>query len=124
MDPKRGATDRAIYISIVIVGLAVTGLGFLITTGAYWEEFAIGYVTLVAIAINVSAWNAYRGRRLALFQRALARVPLRPAGFGAKGGRSLAAAQGDSRASSAIVISVILSAAIVAALIALRVMMS
>lgn len=122
MDPRRGATDRAIYISLIIIGLAVVAMGFLITTGAYWAEIGIGYIAIVAAVMNLSAWRAYRGRRVPLVQSALARIPLRPVGFGAKGGRPLAAAEGDARASSAIVISLILSIAVVAVLVALRVM--
>lgn len=108
---SRRARDRTIYLGLVIIGAAVVVLGFLLEGG--WRTFtgslAVGYLALMAWLTNHSAYRAYRGQPMANWKQALARLPMRCVGFGAKGGKPLEAAHGAASAQRMIVISAVFS---------------
>ncbi len=105
--------DGAVYGSLILIGLFVTALGFLLSGGHYWAHTAIGFVTLMVVLINAFATRAFMGGRLMAWQQSLARVPLRPAGYGRKGGKPLEAAHGQSDARSALITGVVVSLLVV-----------
>ncbi len=109
---SRLARDGTIYLGLVIIGGAVVVLGFLLAGG--WRTpltggLAVGYLALMAWLTNHSAYRAYRGQPMANWKRALARLPMRCAGFGVKGGKPLEAAHGAASALRMIVISAVFS---------------
>jgi len=108
-------SDRSRYIVFVMIGLAVTALGWLLAE-PYWSAFALGYLVLLAYLINVHAYQAYRGRSMAQWQRSLARVPLRFAGYGTRHGKPLEAAHHARRAMTTVWVSVAVSVVILALL--------
>jgi len=108
--------DRAVYTGLYMIGVFVVLLAVPLTEGALWRHTLIGYLLLMAIMINGFAWRAYRGGTLARWQATLARIPLRWAGYGARGTRPLEAAHGRPEARRALTFSVLLSVVIIAAL--------
>ncbi len=115
---SRRARDGTIYLGLVIIGAAVVVLGFLLDGG--WHtltgSLAVGYLTLMAWLTNHSAYRAYRGQPMANWKQALARLPMRCVGFGAKGGKPLEAAHGAASARHMIVISAVFSVLVLAGL--------
>ncbi len=112
--PRTSDTSR--YIVFIMIGLAIVGLGWLATEEHLWREFALGYLVVIAWMMNINAIHAYRGRHLAQWQQALARLPLRLAGFGTKHGKPLEGAHGSGRALRMIWVSVVGSLVILAGL--------
>jgi len=113
---RRPMPDGAAWIALLLIGAFAVAL----TTAAFgwpWRQAAAGYLIAVLFLVNLSAWRAYGGRELAGWQQALARLPLRFAGFGTPVGRPLGAASGDRRALTAILVAFLMSAAIAAGLI-------
>jgi uncharacterized protein (DUF983 family) len=111
-------SDRQIYLGLLIIGGAVTLGAFLVSTGQSeaWRWTALGYLALMAVLMNLFAFRAYRGKKLANWQAALARVPLRFAGYGTKHGKPLTAAHNAAHARSTIVLSLVLSLVVCVAL--------
>jgi len=102
-------SDLSIYIGLLMIGGAIVLAALLLTEGQNWREVALGYLVLMAFFINLYALGAYRGKRLANWQQALARLPMRFAGYGTKRGKPLAAAHNAAAARKAIAISIIVS---------------
>ncbi|MCP3905484.1 MAG: hypothetical protein GY715_17805 [Planctomycetes bacterium] len=112
--PAPRTRDRSIYLGLFIIGAAVALFAYLVFEGQpYWRHITLGYVIAMAWLMNVYAVSAYRGKHLANWQQALARIPLRFAGYGTKHGKPLEAAHGSVAARRAIIMSVVVSAAIV-----------
>ena len=86
-----------------------------VLTNQPWQQFALGYAIALLLLMNLFGWQTYAGRHLAEWQQALAKVPLRFAGYGTKGGRPLEAAHGSAGARSALFIFLALSVVIIAA---------
>jgi len=110
-DVRRTTSDRAIYIGLLIIGGFIVFLGLLLSAGdgslAGW--FAFGYLLLIAWVANTAAFAAYRGRALSPWRQALARLPLRCAGFGTRGGKPLSAAHDAPAARKMVIVSVVVS---------------
>jgi hypothetical protein len=102
-------SDLSICIGLLIIGGAIVLGAYLLTAGENWREVAFGYLVLMAILINVYAVGAYHGKRMANWQQALARLPLRFAGFGTRHGKPLAAAHNAPGARKMIGISIVVS---------------
>jgi hypothetical protein len=113
--PRKPITDRAVYIGIVVVGLFIVLLGALFAGPEIWPAILVGYLAMVAWHINASAFRAYRGRSLADWQQSLARIPLRPVGYGTREGKPIEAAHDHPETLKAVRISIAVSVAIVAA---------
>jgi hypothetical protein len=109
-------SDRSIYIGFIIIGAAIVTIVFLLTEGGTSGEVALGYLVAMALLVNLYAIRAYRGARMVGWQKALARLPLRFAGFGSRHGKPLEAAHGAAKARTTIIISVIISLVILAVL--------
>ena len=108
------ASDGAIYIALIMIGAFAVFLAVVLTSQP-WQHFAVGYVIALLALTNLFGWQAWAGKHLAEWQQALAKVPLRFAGYGSKGGRPLEAAHGSAAARSALFIFLALSVAIIAA---------
>jgi hypothetical protein len=102
----RGAPDSAIYGGLILIGLFVALLAIPLFQG-HWREALLAYLVLMAALINFYAWRSYRSQHLAHWQKALARLPLRFAGYGTRGGKPLEAAHGQPAVRRAIVISIV-----------------
>jgi hypothetical protein len=102
-------SDLSIYIGLLMIGGAIVLGAYLLTTGAYWREVALGYLALMAFFINLYALGAYHGKRMANWQQALARLPLRFVGYGTRHGKPLAAAHNAAAARKMIGISMVAS---------------
>lgn len=110
-------SDRAVYISALIVGLFVIVLGSaLVGEGRYWHYFTLGYLALLLYAINIAGWQVYRAQHIAGWRQSLAKLPLITAGYGSKSGKALEAAHGQPAVRKALIISGILSIALLALL--------
>lgn len=108
-------SDGQIYLGLLIIGAAATLFAFLLAAGEsseIWRSVALGYLIAMAFLMNLYAFQAYRGKKLANWQAALARVPLRFAGYGTRHGRPITAAHNAAHARSTILLSVVVSLAI------------
>ena len=103
-----------------MIGIFAAVLAIPLTGGEYWREVALAYLVIMTAFINLFARQAYLGRQLAPWQQALARLPLRPAGYGTRGGKPLEAAHGHAAARRALLISAVVS---VVALIVIAVLL-
>ncbi len=107
-------SDRAVYGGIIIVGLFIVMIGWLFSDGLYWRQTLLGFVLLVMLNINFAGWDVCRGKRLADWKHALAKIPLRFAGFGTAEGKPLEAAHHQPAARAAMfrfgLLSVVLAA--------------
>jgi hypothetical protein len=111
----RAPSDGTIYAGFALIGFFVVLLAFPLFEGN-WRVPLVAYVALVAILVNLYAWRAYRSRHLARWQKSLARLPLRAAGYGTRSGKPLEAAHGQPEARRAIAISIAVSIVVVAGL--------
>jgi len=116
---RRGANDPAIYIGFILVGAFIVFLVYLADPGISWQAVALGYCMALAVLIHLYAVSAYRGRRLETWQKSLARIPLRFAGYGRRGGKPIEASHGSPKAKMVIFVSVAVSVAILLGLSAL-----
>lgn len=107
---RSDANDKAIYLSFIIIGIAVAGLAFLFSP-PNWGAVTLGYLAAVAWLVNLYAYRIYRGEHLAGWQCALARLPLRCAGFGRRHGKPVEAAHDVPKARSMILTSIAVSVA-------------
>lgn len=114
--PAESATgDGIVYGTFVVLGLTLAGFLWLLM-GPDGRPFLAGYVVAVLWLINTSAIRAYNGVTIEGWRRALARIPLAPAGFGRRGARPVEAAKGQPAARQACILSVVISVAIAGAL--------
>jgi hypothetical protein len=107
------SNDRAVYITIIMVGLFILAIGFLATE--HWPWWIVGMIAAILIMINLFGWKVVAGRKLAPWQRSLAKVPLRFAGFGARCGKPLDAAKGEDSARMALYLTAAISIVIILA---------
>lgn len=113
--PAPRNNDRGVYVAFVLVGLFIAFLAFLMFA-ENWRPIVLGYCAAIGVLIHIYAFAAYRGGQLAGWKQSLARVALRPAGFGRKGGKPLEAAHNAPEAIKAITISLVITVIIIAAL--------
>ena len=102
-------SDLSIYIGLLMIGGAVVIGALLLTEGQHWREVALAYLVLMAFLVNLYAFGAYQGKRLANWQQALARLPLRWVGYGTKRGKPLTAAHDAPAARKMLIVSIIVS---------------
>jgi len=114
--PTRNS-DASIYLGLAIIGAAIVGGAWLFSSGdpgvRGWA--VVGYIALVAWLTNLYAIAVYRGRQLPNWKLALARLPLRCVGFGRKHGKPVEAAHDEPSARTMIIVSTVISVALVAA---------
>ena len=112
------SNDGAIYLGLIIIGLFIVALAFLLgeSKREVWGPVCLGYVAALAWLTNLYAISVYRGKSLANWQFALARLPLRLAGFGTKNGKPVEAAHNVERAKMAIMIGIAASIVILVGL--------
>lgn len=108
-----GRMDPAIYIAYIMVGVFLILLAAMVFA-IPWQHAALGYVIALALLVNYSAWKAYLGRELEGWQKPLARLPLRYAGFGASTGHPLHAAKGEPKAKLVLLVCLAISALLIA----------
>ena len=115
---KGNASDGSVYFVLAIIGLAIVAGAFLLAggRGELVGPVAVGYCAVMGWFAHTSAWAAYRGRRTANWRQALARLPLRCAGFGTESGKPLEAAHNAPAAKKTILTSGIVTVAILGAL--------
>ena len=109
----------AVYAALVLVGGFIAFLAWLANFGVSWGEITLGYCAALAVLMNLYAVQAYMGKNLAGWQQALARLPLRFAGYGRTGDKPLEAAHSSDRAKAAIFISIAISVLVLLGLSAL-----
>jgi hypothetical protein len=112
-DDRRG--DAGVYVGLLMVGAMAVGLWYLLSPTT-WTHGLIGYMLALAVLVNLYTWQVFRGRHLANWQKALARLPLRFAGFGTRGGKPLEAAHGQESARTMLLVSIAASVVIVGGL--------
>lgn len=115
--PPRRTSDRAIYMGFAIVGFFIVILTWLFTSDSkieYWRHVTLGYIVGVAYLINFYTFRTYQGKHLENWKQALARVPLRFAGYGTKDGKPLDAAHGHREARLALLLCIAISMLIIA----------
>lgn len=113
------ASDRVVYMGLFLIGFFTIALFWMFTSDSpvpYWKSLALGYVTAIAFLMNLYAFQIYRGRHLENWKQALARVPLRFAGYGTKDGKPLEAAHDHPETRTALLMSILISAVILVGL--------
>ncbi len=111
--PETGTKDSSIYLGLLIIGAFVVLLVSLLTGGEHWGTIALGFAAAIAYLTNFYAIRAYLGKPLLNWQQALARLPLRCAGYGTKHGKPLEAAHKSERAKMMILMSIAASIGII-----------
>ncbi len=113
---RAGQFDGGVYLACVFFWAVIVTFTFLITQGDREAVglCTVGYLMILALLVNGSAFRAYQGRPLTSWRAALARIPLRPAGFGGRNGRPIEAAHEADGARIAIMVSIAVSAVILA----------
>jgi len=117
--PPKPVSDRVVYMLLALVGFFSIALFWMFTSDSsvpYWRPLALGYITAIAFLINFYTFQIYRGRHLENWKQALARVPLRFAGYGTKDGKPLEAAHDHPETRMALLMSILISAAILVGL--------
>jgi hypothetical protein len=109
-----GVGDGAVYFLFVFLGVCIGVFAWLMG-GEHAIPWIVGYVIAVLWLLNMAVVRAYRGGDMAPWQKSLARLPLRPAGFGARGGKPIEAAHGEPVVRSAMIATACASLAIAAA---------
>jgi hypothetical protein len=109
------SADKAIYAGFIMIGVFLTLLSFPLFDGQ-WRWPMLGYIALVALLINLHTFRAYLGRELAGWQKALARLPMRCVGYGTRGGKPLEAAHGQPDAKRMMLMTLVFSLVLIAAL--------
>lgn len=112
---RTGLADGGVYIGLVMIGVFSIGLFWIFSAESAdaWKQGLLGYIIAVAFLVNLYTWRACAGKDLAGWQESLARLPLRCAGFGTRGGKPLAAAHGSDRAKMMLFLSISTSAVII-----------
>jgi hypothetical protein len=108
-----GIGDGAVYFLFVTLGVCIGFFAWLIAGGSA-VPWVVGYVLAVLWLLNMSVVKAYRGGSMAPWQKSLARLPLRPAGFGVRGGKPVEAAHGEPVVRTALITTACVSLAIAA----------
>jgi hypothetical protein len=108
-----GIGDGAVYFLFVTLGVCIGFFAWLIAGGSA-VPWVVGYVLAVLWLLNMSVVKAYRGGSMAPWQKSLARLPLRPAGFGVRGGKPVEAAHGEPVVRTALITTACVSVAIAA----------
>ena len=108
--------DRTIYLGLAIIGLCVTVFGMLVSGRAGWMYYLLAYVAIVLWFMNTGALRIYHGEKVGNMQKALARIPLRPTGYGHPDHHPVEAARNEPAAMKAVVVSSIVSIVFLAAL--------
>lgn len=108
-----GIGDGAVYFLFVTLGVCIGFFAWLIAGGSA-VPWIVGYVLAVLWLLNMSVVKAYRGGSMAPWQKSLARLPLRPAGFGVRGGKPVEAAHGEPVVRTALITTACVSVAIAA----------
>ncbi len=104
--------DGGIYT--FIVGVGVIGLVFWWASSPEdWQYGLVGYLIAVAIIVNLNAWKACQGHHLSSWQQSLARLPLRCAGYGLKGGHPIETAKGHKGAKTIVFLSIVFSVVVI-----------
>lgn len=111
---QQQANDRGIYGVIIMVGLFGLGLWWLASDETF-PHAVLGYIVAVLGIVNWCAFKAWRGMELAGWQKSLARLPMRFAGYGTRTGKPIEAAHDQDNARSALLISVSLAIVIIVA---------
>jgi hypothetical protein len=111
--PVRRTSDQAIYLGLGLVGGFLVILVWLLTDARYWREVLLGYLIAVGWLINLYTFQVYRGVHLPNWKQALARVPLRFAGYGTRDGKPLDAARNQPNAKLALLVSIAACVAVV-----------
>jgi hypothetical protein len=111
-------SDGAVYFVLALIGIATVAVAFLLEEGRgqLVGPVIVGYCAVMGWFAHNSAWAADRGRRMANWRRALARLILRCAGFGTKTGKPLAAAHNVPAAKKTIMVSGVFTIVILGAL--------
>ncbi len=107
--------DGGIYTFIVGVG-AIGMVFWWASSPDDWQYGLVGYLIIIAVLVNLNAWRACKGRHLKSWQKSLARLPLRCAGYGAKGGRPIESAKGHQSANMMVYLSIAFSVVAIALL--------
>lgn len=105
-------SDRAIYGGFILVGFFIVVIAWLFTDGRYWREVVLGYLLAIAYLLNFYTIQVYRGKHLANWKQALARVPLRFVGYGTKEGKPLEAAHDHPATRTALLVSLLVCLAL------------
>jgi len=113
-----GVGDGAVYFLFVFLGACVGVFAWLVA-GQQATPWVVGYVIAVLWLLNMAVVRAYRGGELAPWQKSLARLPLRPAGYGVRGGKPIEAAHGQPEVRTAMIATACVSLAIAAVGLAL-----
>jgi len=108
--------DRAFYVSFVLVTAFIAFLAMITIDPGAWRYALIICAACFVITANYYAWQTCRGARLSGLKAALARVPLRPAGYGTRHGRPIGAAHDRPEAKQALAVSAIVSVVLLGAL--------
>ena len=110
------APDGAVYGGLLLIGIFGVGLWYIFGGEGSWKHGVTGYLIAVLVLINLYTWRVYVGTHLLPWQQSLARLSLRWAGYGTKGGRPLDAAHGSRPARIMLVLTMITSVVVVALL--------
>ncbi|MHC4811061.1 MAG: hypothetical protein ACYTEV_11955 [Planctomycetota bacterium] len=113
-----GIGDGAVYFLFLTLGVCIGFFAWLIAGGSA-VPWIVGYVLAVLWLLNMSVIKAYRGGSMAPWQKSLARLPLRPAGFGVRGGKPVEAAHGEPVVRTALITTACVSVAIAAVALAI-----
>ncbi len=99
--------DGGVYIGILMIGAFGIGLmSIFLDSGDAWKQGLIGWVIAVGFLVNFYAWQVCAGKTITGWKQSLARLPLRCAGYGTRGGKPLAAAHGSDRAKMMLFVSI------------------
>lgn len=108
---KERSNDKAVYITIIMVGLFILGVWFLASDS--WPWAIVGMIGATLIMINLFGWKIIMGHKLAPWQRSLAKIPLRFVGYGTRRGKPLDAAHQSDTARMALYLAGALSVVII-----------
>ena len=103
--------DLGLFVGLLLIGAFFTFL--LMLMGMRWQVCVLGFVIFLAFFINLSAAQAVGGETNLGWRKGLARLPLRFAGYGSRGGKPLEAAKGSAKAKMMVFISIAVSTIIV-----------
>lgn len=112
-------SDRSVYLGALIVGFFVVMLGWLLSEGSFWRQVALGYLVLLILNVNFAGWDIVRGKKISDWKQALAKIPLRFAGYGTRDGKPLETAHDQPAAKKTMITFGIVSVLLVAGLGAL-----
>jgi hypothetical protein len=114
---RAGAPDGAVYIGLIMIAAFAIWLWTIIANepGSWKPALLVCTVILLAL-VNLYTWRVYFGARLAPWKQSLARLTLRWAGYGTRGGRPLEAAHGSRGAKIMLLLTMVTSVVIIVVL--------